>query len=176
MVIAHIFLTLFYLWPNYGRFQDESFKNKFESAYDHLDTEGNPKAMVFHLMDHLRRLIFAGSAVYMAFNGSLQVFVMIYVTLAVVIINIHIKPLESKFKNRMALYDECTILLIGCWLLGCTDVMTIPIGRTIIGFWLIFLISQNVVVNLLLLLRIALKSVKRLAKKLYAIRKKLGTL
>lgn len=95
--------------------------------------------MCFNLNYYVRRIALAIAAIYLEDFPACQIFILIFVDTLAMIMQGLVEPANTKSANRLALYDDLTLLLIIECLLCCTDFVSDAYGRYCVGYAIIFL-------------------------------------
>ena len=114
---------------------------------------GTKSVIMYHAIYLVRRVIFALTVTYMMEYPCYQVMAMIVVNLIALCVQAHINPLSSKSSNNRAVYDDFTLLMIIDCLICCTEFVSEGEGRYFIGFVIVAITGQCLIVNLFLLLK-----------------------
>jgi hypothetical protein len=142
--------TLAYIKPKYAQLEEDKIKSRFESIYEMIDLNQNPNAVLWCTLFCFRRAVFAFALIFTT-NPCLQLMAFCFPILAVIIMLGLISPLAEKFDNKIELYDSLTILLLSYCLFLFTDFVPDAFIRYQVGFFMIFLTAQNILINVYLM-------------------------
>jgi hypothetical protein len=142
--------TLAYIKPKYAQLEEYNIKSRFESIYEMIDLNQNPNAVLWCTLFCFRRAVFAFALIFTT-NPCLQLMAFCFPILAVIIMLGLISPLAEKFDNKIELYDSLTILLLSYCLFLFTDFVPDAFIRYQVGFFMIFLTAQNILINVYLM-------------------------
>lgn len=99
-VVYLLILTLFYLWPRYEQLDTAAYKKRYSFILHFLNLKDNKLSMLYHLSYFLRRIVLAVVAVYLNHQPTFQIFILIAVDLAAVMIQGLVRPRETTQRNR----------------------------------------------------------------------------
>ena len=154
--------TLAYIKPRYSQLEETHIKSRFQSIYEMIDLKENPNAVLWCTLFCLRRAVFAFALVFTT-NPCLQLMAFCFPTIAVIILLGQISPLAEKIDNKIENYDNITVLLLSYCLFLFTDFVPDAFIRYQVGFFMIFLTTQNIIVNIYIMSK---EPVKLLVEKL----------
>jgi hypothetical protein len=97
------------------RFSEEDFKLRYGSLYLNLK-ENSLVAMGHTILYFVRRLIYAAIIVFAGDYPSLQNIIFVLSSLALLSFQFHVLPMSNKSSQYMELFNELTIMTIGCLL------------------------------------------------------------
>ena len=97
-----------------------------------------------------RRIIFVLAAIAFEKYPVGQIMMLIAPTIAIIIFIGQEEPLANKMSNRIDIYNNYFIVVVGYCLLCFTDFVPDPQARYTIGYGLIIITLGNVIVNLLI--------------------------
>ena len=167
LTLGLMIVIIVYLWPNYallsGNEEDDEmekdyFVNKFSQAYanetspdETQDSEHSKKwSMIDPLFYYIRRWIFAFVVIFLNDYPFFQIAFLIINNLIELILEVFDIPSFFYTNNSLEMYNNYSILLITQCMLCFTDWVYDPDARTSVGWVMIILTSQNILVNLFL--------------------------
>lgn len=115
------------------------------------------EALIFTPMFLVRRLTFALIVVMIKESLAVQVCLVQYCSLGLLVYLILITPMETNIHNKIQIFNESLLLILAGMLFLFTEYVESPITRYDIGWWLIYGILFNIIVNILSLALIGAK-------------------
>ena len=150
--IAILFLTIvFYLWPKGTLIRRKKYRRRYGSVYSMIKVKRSNYAMLYPIFFFLRRILLVFAVVFMLDYPTFQIFLFIFPTLLVMIHIGEVRPLLWRYENRLEIYNSFTILCLTYCLLCYTNFVSDAHARYQMGFAMIFLTSQNILINIFLL-------------------------
>ena len=125
-------------------------KASIGTLYQNVDTVDKPYALLFTPIFLLRRLMFASVAV-MSENATVQLFVTIYCSLALIAFYVIVWPMNDTVNNVLQLGNEIFFLVCVHVMLTFTEFTTDPVKRHEIGATYLYFLALNVTVNVALI-------------------------
>ena len=128
-------IMLAWFWVNRAKWRDEDFIEKAGSFFEGVrhDKEHEVSLMIWQSIFFLRRMVLSLTlAMWQNFFWGQIVFQYIF-SVGLVILIKYSSPLESRFANNMAVFNECTIVLILYMLMYFTDFVIDPNWRHSFG-------------------------------------------
>jgi len=149
-----IFLIIFYA-KNLGRLNEETFQARYGAGVEGFnakktfDKRSIPVSLGFFFG---RRIAFIASVILLEDLLWAQLAIHINISVFMIIFLLTYWPFESFFAVRMAVMDECTILVLSYFLLCFTDFVPEAESRSEIGHVYIAVVLSNVLVHFIFLM------------------------
>ena len=126
--------------------------DKFGAIYDMIDLRHKQRSALLWCIFFLgRRIIFAIGVIFFIDYPFFQIVLFILPTLAVLIMVGLASPLETSFENNQELYNNFSILVVSYCLLCFTQFIPDPEMRYNMGYVMVLLTVQNIVVSLVII-------------------------
>jgi hypothetical protein len=94
-----------------SKFQEKKFNRKYGAMFDQM-RPGRKIYLLYYVLFSLRRLIFCALAFYCTHLSFFQVQMLMYLNLLVLLYVGGVKPFETRFKNRIEMFNELCICLL----------------------------------------------------------------
>ena len=163
-----LYLVCFYAVKK-DKWNDDNFQQTSGALLEDykLNSKVLPKTWVLIVVFSffVRRLIFVLGIFYLE-SLSLNLFLQMSCTMAVLVLLLALKPLAESKAQRLEVFNECTILALNYILLFFSDAIGTAADRSTIGYVYLAISFQNISVHLLMMICSSL-----LALKLYLMRK-----
>ena len=148
--ILFLFLV-FYLWPRSKRLSKKKMRRKYGSAYEMINIRRRGTwSMFFPVFFFVRRMTFVWAVCMLYDNNVMQI---LFYMLPTLILMCHlgmVHPLRELRDNRIEMYNCFTIMCLSYCLMCYTPYVYDAEARYQIGFFMIGLIAQNLLVNIYL--------------------------
>ena len=152
IAIQLIGLPLFifiYICPNYRNLKKSSFMDRYGSIYDMVDLRHYKRsALLWSIFFLGRRILFAIGAIFLVNYPTFQIHLFIFPTVAVLMMVGLAEPLPTPFENKQEVYNNFTILVLQYCLLCFTEFVPKAETRYNMGYLMILLTIQNIVISL----------------------------
>ena len=129
-LIVPVVLFVYFI-RNRSRWEDEVFQSKTEAWFEGVrhDEKHHKALLIWQFIFFLRRMVLCLTLVlwHEVFWG--QVFFQYVISVGLVIIIRYLKPLDSRFANNIATFNECFIVLILYTLMYFTEFVKSPVIR-----------------------------------------------
>ena len=140
---------LAYICPNFRKLKKKRFMNKFGAIYDMVDLRHRQaSALLWCIFFIGRRILFGVGVIFLKDYPLFQIYLFIFPTMAVLIMVGLARPLATPFENKQELYNNFTILALSYCLLSFTQYVPEAEMRYNMGYFLILLTIQNIVISL----------------------------
>ncbi|TNV86587.1 hypothetical protein FGO68_gene16816 [Halteria grandinella] len=149
--------TIIFLSKNLLAMREETFQKRFSSIFLNLDIYGSlqflssASKMVFLYL--LRRLVMALTIVQFSQYTFVQIFTQIMWSTGIIFFYGKVQPLNEPLLNQLEIFNEGTILICLYFNLLFSEIGSTPGQKYQLGWILIGIISVNIVVNWVLLLK-----------------------
>ena len=128
--------------------------------------------MLTHVSYFAQRILLVVLSFFWSQKPIFQILTLTYSDLLVAIIQAQVKPLKTPKANRQRLYDDMTLVLIIDCIICCTDLVSSGDSRYAVGYFIVILTIQNLVINLLILILEPIYKMKLLCKWCFFVRNK----
>lgn len=177
LVVLPIFIVAFIV-PNFRLLKKSSFMEKYGAVYDMVNLKQKSRSVLLWPIFFIgRRILFALGVVFLLDYPTLQIYLFIFPTLAVLMMVGLAEPLQTPFENKSEVYNNFTILVLSYCLLCFTEFVPVPDMRYNMGYLMILLTVQNIVVSLVFIASDPVRMIKlriRRCRIQRAYRKKMG--
>ena len=151
LVVLPLFI-LAYIYPNYLSLKKPEFMDKYGAIYDMIDLKHKRRsALLWSLFFLGRRILFALGVIFLIDYPIFQIYLFIFPTLAVLMMVGLAEPLPTPAENKQEVYNNFTILILSYCLLCFTEFVAKPDTRYNMGYLMILLTIQNIVVSLIII-------------------------
>ena len=154
LILICIFLIIFYA-KNLDRLNDTTFKARYGAGVEGTNRKKtfNKRSIPVNLGFFFgRRMAFIASVILLEDLLWAQLAIHINISVFMIIFLLTYWPFESFFAVRMAVMDECTILVLSYFLLCFTDFVPEAETRSEIGHFYVAVVLVNVLVHFIFLL------------------------
>jgi hypothetical protein len=146
--------------------EDQAFSRKYSELYEVLRNESNWSLFYFSFFC-LRRLLFALFATSSNNSPSAQIFYYVEFSILNIAYLIRTIPFEKSFDNKIEIFNESCILVIGLFLCLFTDFLADSNIQYNIGWIVILIVLLNITVNTFFILKQSIVTLKVTCIKLY---------
>ena len=152
----------------------ESSTNEMQIKYGilmEIMDENNKWAVLLHLSYIVRRTLLAVVCIYWNSKPIFQLFTMIITNLLAAVMQVALKPAATPEKNKHLFHDDVTMMLILDCLMCCTDVVTSGESRYAVGWWIIVLTIQSILIHVIVMLLRPCRKLKLFVKFVIIVRR-----
>jgi hypothetical protein len=149
-----------------SRINQDSFIQKWEGAFDGVKTSSKAQ-LAFYPVFAARRVIFVLTVFWLPEHPTFQILSCLLTNLAVMIYKGQFKPLVSRFRNRLELFNELSIVLVHIHIMFFTDWVPDSEQRSNFGYSMICVMAFNLGVNMVIILYYATRQIYFILRKKY---------
>ena len=152
----------------------ESSTNEMQTKYGiliEIMDENNKWAFFLHISYFVRRTVLAVVCIYWNSKPIFQLFIIINTNLLGAVMQVALKPAATPEQNKHLFFDEVTMILILDCLMCCTDMVTRGDSRYAVGFWIIALTIQSILIHVIVLLLRPIRKLKLFVKYVIMVRR-----
>ena len=173
-LVGFTIFSLCFLHKNFKKLSDNNFKLKYDSLYQNLDYH-KIKALPNIFWFLTRRMAFAALIVFCTRSIVLQVLIADVLSTLLLVFFIQVTPMYDLMNNGIQIVNEIVVLVSVWMMFHFTEFVAAPETRYDLGYYFMYFVSIDVMLNVALLIFTILKKIvqalknfcrKRLAKRM----------
>ena len=149
--IAFPICTYKFLKKNNEKLPDPKFKVKYDSIYQNVDYH-KERALPSTTLFLGRRIIFAFVIIFCGVSIVLQVFLADILCTLLLAYYFTVMPLISGLANAVQIFNECVVITAIWFIFNFTNFVADPLERYQLGWYFLYFIAFNVIVNVAVLI------------------------